>query len=125
MLPRHPAWAPKASVPDEAGEGATCGRIGRRFAGPSTPGKRWWKESVSAAVDQPHSQAAVRADWTGCDGVCRTWSEIGVRGCAPAKHSVTAAAAFGGAAGAWLQKVKLSRIREGQPTHAIGEARLI
>jgi hypothetical protein len=35
-------------------------------------GKRWWKESVSAAV---------RADWTGCDGVCCTWSEIGVRGC--------------------------------------------
>jgi hypothetical protein len=48
----------------------------------------------------------------------------------PPKHSVTlddatAAAAFGGAAGAWLQKVKLSRTREGQPTHAIGEARLI
>ena len=81
--------------------------------GPGSPGHRpqesGGRESVSAAVDQPHSQAAVRAGWTGCDGVCRTWSEIGVLngGCAPehpvALDDATAAAAFG-AAGAWLQK---------------------
>jgi hypothetical protein len=27
------------------------------------------------------------AGWIGCNGVCRTWSEIGVRGCAP-EHPV-------------------------------------
>jgi hypothetical protein len=50
--------------------------------GPGSPGHRpqesGGRESVSAAVGQPHSQAAVRAGWTGCNGVCRTWSEIGV-----------------------------------------------
>jgi hypothetical protein len=80
--------------------------------GPGSPGHRpqesgGGKESVSAAVDQPHSQAAVRVGWTVCGGFCRTWSEIGGRGCAPehpvALDDATAAAAFG-AAGAWLQK---------------------
>ena len=105
-LPRHPAWAPpNASVPDEAGRVPSCGRVGQMVGawGPGSPGHRpqesGGRERVSAAVDQPHSQAAVRAGWTGCDGVCRTWPEIGVLngGCAPehpvALDDATAAAA--------------------------------
>ena len=71
----------QGQCPRRGGEGATCGRVARLAR--VGPGLRaidpaGGRESVSAAVDQPHSQAAVRADWTGCDGVCRTWSEIGV-----------------------------------------------
>jgi hypothetical protein len=109
-LPRDPAWGRLRPV--SQGRVLLVGALGEwlergaRFSGPRPQESGGGKESVGAAVDQPHSQAAVRAGWTGCDGVCRTWSEIGVRGCAPehpvALDDATAAAAFGAAA-AWLQ----------------------
>src|SRR5947209_3986785 len=50
MLPRHLAWVPKASVPDDAGRvllvDALANWLGRgaRFSGPSTAGQRWKRE---------------------------------------------------------------------------------
>jgi hypothetical protein len=80
-----PAWAPKVLV--AVGEGASCGGVGPngwsgpklpgiRFSGPSTPGKRW-KRRLYRCSRSSSCELSVRAGWIGCDGVCRTKSEIG------------------------------------------------
>ncbi len=128
LLPQHPATRhrrPCAASPSSVGTQGQCPRRGGEGGFLSRVGQMvgaWGpvlraidrRKAVQERALAPqsitlHSQAAVRAGWTGCDEFCRTWPEIGVLngGCAP-EHPVAPddaiVAAASGAAGAWLQK---------------------